>query len=164
MSAIVLIGPMGSGKTTYGKKLAKKLGLNFVDTDRLITREHGPITEIFERFGEAHFRKLESAALAKSLAAATVVATGGGVVTTPENNELIRAHHAIYLETSAQYTANRLDTKRRPMLAGGVDRWQQIFDARKDLYESLADAKVFTGGKSITRVMEEIETAVRNLT
>lgn len=160
MTAIVLIGPMGSGKTTYGKKLARKLGLSFSDTDRMITAEHGEISEIFEQHGEDYFRELETQALSRALSGPGVVATGGGVVVRQQNHDLLRNHRVIYLETSAQFTANRLDTKRRPLLAGGDNRWQQIFLERQSSYESLADARVFTGGKAIARVMEEIEAAV----
>jgi shikimate kinase len=160
VSSIVLIGPMGSGKTTYGKKLARKLGVAFSDTDRIITAEHGDISGIFEKQGEAFFRDLETEALVKALRIGGVVATGGGVVVREANHELLRQHRVIYLETSAHYTANRLDAKRRPLLAGGEDRWQQIFLERQPVYESLANATVFTGGKSIARVMEEIETAL----
>jgi shikimate kinase len=161
VSAIVLIGPMGSGKTTYGKKLAKRLGLTFTDTDRMVSAEHGPITEIFEKHGEEHFRELETAALAEALERGGVVATGGGVIISERNRELIAKHRVLYLETSAQHTANRLDTKRRPLLAGGPDRWQEIFETRAHLYEALADTRVFTGGKTIAKVMSEIDTAVK---
>ena len=64
MVATVLIGPMGAGKTTLGKKLSKKLGLSFVDTDRFIARDHGSITRLFEKHGEEHFRELETSYLA----------------------------------------------------------------------------------------------------
>jgi len=164
VSAIVLIGPMGSGKTTYGKKLARKLGVNFTDTDRLVSAEHGEITEIFANLGEEHFRELETKALASALERGGVVATGGGVVIRPSNHQLMKRHRVLYLETSAQYTANRLDTKRRPLLSGGANRWQEIFSERQAIYESLADATVFTGGKAIARVMEEIEAAVEGWT
>jgi shikimate kinase len=161
VSAIVLIGPMGSGKTTYGKKLAKRLGVPFSDTDRLVVATHGPITEIFEKLGEPHFRELETAALIAALERGGVVATGGGVVIGERNRQLISQHRVLYLETSAKYTANRLDTKRRPLLAGGTERWQEIFESRQALYESLADLKVFTGGKTIAKVMDELEAAVK---
>jgi shikimate kinase len=161
VSAIVLIGPMGSGKTTYGKKLAKRLGVPFSDTDRLIVADYGPITEIFEKHGEPYFRELETAALIAALERGGVVATGGGVVLGDTNREVIAKHRVLYLETSAKYTENRLDTKRRPLLAGGADRWQEIFASRQALYESLADTKVFTGGKTIAKVMDEIEAAVK---
>jgi shikimate kinase len=62
---IVLIGPMGVGKSTIGKKLARKLGLSFIDTDLLIVKEHGPIPEIFKEHGEAVFRGYEELAVAE---------------------------------------------------------------------------------------------------
>jgi shikimate kinase len=163
VTTLVLIGPMGSGKTTYGRKLAKRLGLRFVDTDKTIAQHHGPITEIFARHGEEHFRDLETAALQAALTAGGVIATGGGVVLRDENLELIRGHAVIYLETSAGHTANRLDSSRRPLLAGGPDRWSEIFESRRERYETAATARVFTGGKPIGKVMDELEKLVQEL-
>jgi shikimate kinase len=65
--AIVLIGPMGAGKTSVGKRVAKRLGLPFTDSDAAIVREHGPIETIFATHGEAHFRELEREAVADAL-------------------------------------------------------------------------------------------------
>ena len=85
VNTIILIGPMGSGKTTLGKKLAKELDLPFSDTDKLVAREHGAIVDIFAKFGEEHFRTLETGALIKALEVGGVIATGGGVVLSEEN-------------------------------------------------------------------------------
>ena len=163
MTTLVLIGPMGSGKTTYGRKLAKRLGLNFVDTDKTIAKAHGPITEIFAQHGEEHFRNLETLALEAALEQGGVVATGGGVVLRQKNLDLIRDHTVIYLETSATHTANRLDSGRRPLLAGSPERWSEIFESRRELYEKAASARVFTGGKAIGLVMTELEALVEEL-
>lgn len=163
MTTLVLIGPMGSGKTTYGRKLAKRLGLSFVDTDKTIAQGHGPITEIFAVHGEDYFRDLETLALQASLAEGGVIATGGGIVLREKNLELIREHPVIYLETSAVHTANRLDSGRRPLLAGGPERWSEIFESRRELYEKTASARVFTGGKAIGKVMSELEALVAEL-
>lgn len=163
MTTLVLIGPMGSGKTTYGRKLAKRLGLRFVDTDKTIAHSHGPITEIFAQHGEEYFRDLETAALEQALEGGGVIATGGGVVLREKNLDLIRNHTVIYLETSAAHTANRLDSSRRPLLAGGPDRWSEIFESRRSRYEAAASARVFTGGKAIGKVMTELEALVEEL-
>jgi shikimate kinase len=154
---------MGSGKTTYGRKLAKRLGLKFIDTDKTISQTHGPITEIFAEHGEEYFRDLETLALGASLAQGGVIATGGGIVLRQENLDLIRDHTVIYLETSATHTANRLDSSRRPLLAGGPERWSEIFESRRERYETAATARVFTGGKAIGKVMAELEALVEEL-
>jgi len=163
VTTLVLIGPMGSGKTTYGRKLAKRLGLKFIDTDKTISQTHGPITEIFAEHGEEYFRDLETLALGASLAQGGVIATGGGIVLRQENLDLIRDHTVIYLETSATHTANRLDSSRRPLLAGGPERWSEIFESRRERYETAATARVFTGGKAIGKVMAELEALVEEL-
>lgn len=163
MTTLVFIGPMGSGKTTYGRKLAKRLGLRFVDTDKTIAHAHGPITEIFAQHGEDYFRDLETLALEAALAQGGVIATGGGVVTRQKNLDLISGHNVIYLETSAAHTANRLDSSRRPLLAGGPERWSEIYESRRELYEKAATARVFTGGKAIGKVMAELEALVEEL-
>jgi len=163
VTTLVLIGPMGSGKTTYGRKLAKRLGLAFVDTDKTISQTHGPITEIFAENGEEFFRELETAALEAALERGGVIATGGGVVLRQRNLDLIRDHTVIYLETSAAHTANRLDSGRRPLLAGGPERWSEIFESRRERYEAAATARVFTGGKAIGKVMAELEALVEEL-
>ncbi len=163
MTTLVLIGPMGSGKTTYGRKLAKRLGLKFIDTDKTISQTHGPITEIFAEHGEEYFRDLETLALEASLKQGGVIATGGGIVLSQKNLDLIRDHTVIYLETSATHTANRLDSSRRPLLAGGPERWSEIFESRRERYETAATARVFTGGKAIGKVMAELEALVEEL-
>src|SRR3712207_6366142 len=91
---------MGSGKTTIGRILARKLGWEFVDLDRTITRDAGRgIPEIFERFGEEHFRDLEHRALLAALDGAPqrVVACGGGIVVRPENRERLKEVATVFL-------------------------------------------------------------------
>jgi shikimate kinase len=88
---------MGAGKTTLGRKLAKLLDRKFVDTDRLVSASHGPITKIFETQGEDRFRALETKALKKALMTPGVIATGGGVVVTKENRELLTGIPTIFL-------------------------------------------------------------------
>ena len=79
-SAVVLIGPMGAGKTSVGKRVARRLGRPFIDSDKAIVAEHGPIPAIFAERGESGFRLLERAAVQRALATAGVVALGGGAV------------------------------------------------------------------------------------
>jgi shikimate kinase len=95
--AVVLVGPMGVGKTTIGKKLAKQLGKSFVDTDKEIVKQHGSIAKIFEKSGEQHFRAIESEFLLSALASDSVVATGGGVVTQERNRDALQDSFVIYL-------------------------------------------------------------------
>ena len=154
--SIVLIGPMGSGKTTLGKRLATELKVEFVDTDKIVARYHGAITRIFETKGEAHFRDLETKVLSKALRNNGVVATGGGAVLSETNQELIRPHHAVFLDTSAEHVLGKINLAKRPLLKDNPEKWQEIYDQRVEIYRSLANQIVFTGGKGIKQLLETI--------
>lgn len=154
--SVVLIGPMGAGKTTLGKRLASDLGVPFTDTDKIIAGQHGPITRIFETKGEAHFRSLETDALKKALLSHGVVATGGGAILSETNQQLIQEHHVVFLDTSAEHVLGKINLQKRPLLRDNPERWQQIYDQRVELYRSLADQVVFTGGKGIKQLISLI--------
>lgn len=155
--SIVLIGPMGAGKTTLGKRLAIELGISFVDTDKTVARHHGAITRIFELKGEQHFRELETKALEKALASNSVVATGGGAVLSERNQLLIKDHHVVFLDTSAEHVLGKINLDKRPLLKDNPEKWQEIYDARVGIYRSLADQTVFTGGRGIKQLLETIK-------
>ena len=157
----VLVGPMGVGKTTVGKRLAKELGKSFVDTDKLIVAEHGPIDSIFSNLGESRFRDFESDALARCLSGDGVVATGGGVVTVTKNRELLSHHSVIYLSTDGKHIPSRVNVKNRPLLADGSVTWQSIYEQRKPFYSEVASAEVDTSGKSLLEIVAEITLIVR---
>lgn len=158
---LVLVGPMGVGKTTVGKKLAKELSADFVDTDKIIASEHGPITVLFDRLGEPGFREIESTVLGKCLAGVGVVATGGGVVTIEENRKALKSHSVIYLSTDGKHLASRLSTRNRPLLSSGTESWESIYEARKPLYKEVATHEVDTSGKSLAAIVSEITELVR---
>ncbi len=124
---IVLVGLMGVGKTTIGRRLAARLRLGFVDTDREIERASGmSIPEIFERFGEAHFRDGERRVIQRLLQGRrTVLATGGGAFMDPETRALILARAtAIWLDADLDVLAERVSRRQgtRPLLAGADPR------------------------------------------
>lgn len=154
--SIVLIGPMGSGKTTLGKKLAVELKVEFVDTDKIVAKHHGAITRIFETKGEAHFRELETKALEKALRSNAVVATGGGAVLSETNQSLIREHHVVFLDTTAEHVLGKINLDKRPLLKNNPEKWQEIYDERIETYRSLANQIVFTGGKGIKQLIASI--------
>ncbi|MFM7013724.1 MAG: shikimate kinase [Actinomycetota bacterium] len=155
-SPIVLIGPMGVGKTTIGKKLAKALDLNFVDTDAIITKRDGSIPKIFETQGEDFFRVRESEALKLALTEGGVVATGGGIILRQENREELKNAFVIYLETDGRHIAARLVAGKRPLIKNGAEDWKRIYEQRKPLYESSCDLKISTNGKTLSKVVAEI--------
>lgn len=157
MDTIILIGPMGSGKTTLGKKLAKELDLPFSDTDKLVAKEHGAIVDIFAKNGEAHFRTLETGALIKALQIGGVIATGGGIILSEENRRLLSGYRTIFLDTASEHVLGKLNLSKRPLLKDNPDRWDSIYNERKALYLQCATATVFTGGKAIKSVISQLK-------
>lgn len=159
---VVLIGPMGVGKTTIGKKLAKRLSLEFVDTDALIVQEHGEIPAIFETQGESAFRGYEEQALREAMSKVRVIATGGGAVLSGNNQRVLEHAIVIYLSTSGLHMKSRLENGNRPLLKNGISDWREIYESRKPLYERLATFEIDTSaaglGKTLDDICEKLET------
>lgn len=148
---IVLIGLMGSGKSTVGRMVAQMLGFQFVDTDHLITDLAGcSIPDIFTREGEAGFRLRESAALRSLLGRRhCVIATGGGIVTQARNRPLLRHLGFItWLEADPKLLARRTASNNdRPLLRGEeppLQKLERLLMERKPLYKELADLRIQT--------------------
>lgn len=136
---VCLIGMPGSGKTTVGRELARRLGKKFVDIDREIVRREGKeIPEIFSESGEEGFRRVETSLLAQvTKESGQVIATGGGVVVRPENRELLRQNGVvIFLERDLK----ELETEGRPISLSRP--LSQIYEERKDAYHSWSDFQV----------------------
>ncbi len=149
---LILVGPMGAGKSSIGERLARALGLRFVDADHEIEREAGAtVSQIFEREGEAGFRARERARLAALLLAdGLVLATGGGCVLDPANRALLRERgFVVHLHADVAQQLQRLaGDDSRPLLAR-PDRAQVLQDlaaARAPLYADVADL-VFDAGQ-----------------
>ncbi len=158
---LVLVGFMASGKTSVGRRVARRLGYRFLDTDHFIEEELGcTIAELFAAKGEAHFRELESR-LARRLSALTntVVATGGGMPVTPGNFDALRkAGVVVFLDADVEEILQRLgrDT-RRPKVQGGELREKVLglHGERLPVYRQ-ADVIVDTKGKSVNRVAGDL--------
>ncbi len=156
---LVLVGPMGAGKTSVGRRVAKLLGVGFIDTDRRIAAEHGPIPEIFADRGEAGFRRIEHDAVAAAVAAGGVISLGGGAVTTEQTRALLVQHPVVFLTVSPEAVAHRITGSARPLLAGEDDplrRWSEIYGQRRGWYEEVADATFDTSRRPMQRIAEEI--------
>lgn len=140
---------MGSGKTTFGRKLAGSLGCDFIDLDEFIEKSTGQsIQEIFSARGESIFRELEREALSKVLSSARgdlVLALGGGTVLDPRNAQLIKEHSVlIYLKVDARELSRRLEGCRTRPLLDGRDPLE-LLRSREPVYASLADLSFICG-------------------
>ena len=154
--SLVLIGPMGSGKTKLGKRIAAILGKPFVDTDRMIVAEHGTIAELFEQFGEAHFRELERVAVEDALAQDAVVALGGGAILNEQTQADLADRRVALITVSADAVAPRITGTKRPLLTGGIESWTRILESRRETYERLATHTWDTSSRPLTAIAEEI--------
>ncbi|MFS0867413.1 shikimate kinase [Microbacterium sp. 179-B 1A2 NHS] len=160
--AIVLVGPMGAGKTSIGKRLAKQLGTTFSDTDSLVVREHGAIADLFAAHGEPHFRRLERDAVVAALARGGVVSLGGGAVLDGDTRRDLASHDVVFLTVAPRVVARRLGTDaKRPLLSADdeetpIARWQRIYDARRPLYDSVADTTFDTSSGPLEMIVTAI--------
>lgn len=159
---IVLCGFMGSGKTTAGRKVARLCGLQFVDADQYLeTQENMTITEIFERYGEPHFRQLETQYITElSQTEGIVLALGGGAVLHAENVRAVKQTGLlIHLDTPLYRILKNLSySTHRPLLTKGNKQTQvrKLYNARKNIYHSVADRSVRS-----PRLSEVIESIIK---
>jgi shikimate kinase len=154
--AVVVIGAPGAGKTRVGKRIARILKLDFIDTDRQVVAGHGPIAQIFAERGEEHFRQLERAEVAKALGRRAVVSLGGGAVLNPETQAQLAELPVALLTVSADAVAARIVGGKRPLLADGIESWQKLVDARREIYERLATRSWDTSERPIDQIAVEI--------
>lgn len=159
---ILLIGMMGSGKSTVGPRLAAQLGLGYIDLDKEIAIRLGrSITMVFEQQGEASFRLEESKCLAYfAQHSGQVIDCGGGVVLDAGNRTLLAAHNTIFLSATKATLLERLSNiSDRPMLAANISIEQQIhdlLDQRNLLYKQCARTQIMTDGLKPDEVVAEI--------
>ncbi|MEN9603600.1 MAG: hypothetical protein RLZZ06_508 [Actinomycetota bacterium] len=161
--AVVLVGPMGVGKTTIGKKLAKKLQVPFIDTDVLVTKRHGEIPKLFAEVGEAKFREYEESCVLEAIAAPAVVATGGGAILSDHTRAALSETKVVYLSTDGKHMASRLAGGNRPLLKDGLADWRRIYESRRHLYEQVADLTVDTSGVPLKVLVEDIATRLESI-
>ncbi|HBQ51154.1 hypothetical protein A3B42_01730 [Candidatus Daviesbacteria bacterium RIFCSPLOWO2_01_FULL_38_10] len=158
---IVLIGFMGSGKTTVAKLLAKKLRLKTIDMDDLALKKSGrkSINEIFEKDGEQKFRKIEYE-VAKDISNEdkVVISTGGGVVMDKSTmNYLTKNSSVVYLKTGFDKIKKQVMLKKiRPPLFKSIVSAKKLLQAREPLYENFANIVITTDNKSVRSIVKEI--------
>ena len=141
---IFLVGPMGSGKSSLGKKLAKSLDKKFIDTDKEIEKkENKTINEIFENEGERYFREKEKEFLINIPNNLNmVIATGGGIVTDQENREKLKENRVIFLNASVERQSKRTSRSDKRPLLKNVDRLKklrELYDQRLEFYKEVSN-------------------------
>ncbi len=159
---VVLVGPMGVGKSTVGQLLAERLGVAYRDTDDDIVAAQGrTIAEIFVDEGEAAFRAIEKQAVHTALAAHDgVLALGGGAILDEDTRALLAGHRVVYLSMDVEEAVKRtgLNTARPLLAVNPRKQWRELMEARRHLYEEIATAVVPTDG----RTPEEVTRAALN--
>jgi shikimate kinase len=157
---VVLVGPMGAGKTTVAGLLADAWGASMRDTDHdVVAAEGREIADIFVDSGEQAFRALERAAVADALATHDgVLALGGGAVLDPATRELLAGHEVVFLRVGLADAVKRVGLgTSRPLLLGNVrSRIKALLDERTPIYESVATLVVDTDGRTPEDVAQEI--------
>lgn len=160
----VLVGAPGAGKTTVGRALADRLGLDFVDIDEVVSHAAGKsIPDIFLEDGESEFRRREKDAVLTTLAEARgIVSLGGGAVMDPQIRQVLAGHQVVWLRVSATQAASRVGlTGARPLLMGNVrGTLIALLEERAPMYAEVSDLVIETDGRPVRDIVDEIITSV----
>lgn len=160
MSAIVLVGVPGAGKTTVGELLAAKLGKSFTDSDHVIEARAGKsVSDIFTQDGEATFRKLEHEVILDLIKAGDgVVALGGGALGNDETRAAVKGANTVWLVAGLAQAVDRVGMNRnRPLLLGNVrGQLAELMAAREPLYREVATLTVDTSALNPAEVVDQI--------
>ena len=163
---LIIIGPMASGKSVVGKKLSKRMGLNFFDTDEQIEMNAGAtISWIFDIEGEKKFREREFEMLSKLIEEDNcVISTGGGIVLKEENRALLKKGTGIYLKTSIQSQLERtMNDKERPLLQNKQNKEETLRDMakfRNPIYETCSQITIEetnSANEAVDKIIKELK-------
>jgi shikimate kinase len=158
---VVIVGAPGAGKTRLGKRVARTLGVPFIDTDKRIVAEHGPISEIFTQHGEPAFRAIERETVVQALREHAVVTLGGGAVLNPHTQADLADERVIQITVSPEAVIARISNNKRPLLADGVDAWVALVAKRKPIYDRVSARSFDTSSHPLDTVAEEIVQWIR---
>lgn len=161
---VVLVGPPGAGKTTIGRAVAKRLGVEFRDTDADIVAATGrSVSDIFLLEGEDEFRRLEAEAVAVALAEHDgVLALGGGAVLAEATRAMLAGHLVVFLDVGLTDAVNRVGMARdRPLLLGNPrGQLLAMLNQRRPIYASVAKVTVVTDARTADQVAAEVLAAI----
>ncbi|KGA10434.1 MAG: hypothetical protein GM46_5430 [actinobacterium acAcidi] len=164
---VVLVGLMGTGKSTVGRRLAHKLGWEFLDTDDEINRVSGQtVRQIFESEGEEYFRQLEHEALVSALEHSSphIIAGAGGIILRADNRELLRtAEHVVWLNAPLHVLVERIGQRavkgdgHRPLIDGDpASKLEELYADRETLYRDVSSVEIDVEGLQIPEVIDQI--------
>ena len=163
---LIIIGPMASGKSVVGKKLSKRMGLNFFDTDEQIEKKAGAtISWIFDIEGEERFREREFKTLSELIEEDNcVISTGGGIVLREENRALLKKGTGIYLKTSIQSQLERtMNDKERPLLQNTDNKEETLKEMaklRNPIYETCSEIiieETNSPNETVDKIIQELK-------
>jgi len=154
----VLIGPPAAGKSRLGRRVADRLGVEFVDTDKSVVVKHGPIPDIFASAGEVQFREWEREAVAEALLSSGIVALGGGAILHPDTQRDLEDLFVIMVTATPEAIGPRLVSAKRPLLVGGIDAWVALVAERQPVYDRLADFTVDTSRGTMDGIADSLVT------
>ncbi len=158
----VLIGPMASGKSKIGRRVANQLGVDVIDTDKTIVAEFGAIADIFAEQGEKAFRAIEREHVVRALSDPAIVSLGGGAVLDADTQHDLERLPVVYLTVTPEAVAWRINTDKRPLLAeNGLQRWKEIFAERRPIYERLASITIDTSSGRLDDMAANIAQWIR---
>jgi shikimate kinase len=163
---LVLVGFMGSGKSSVGRILSSLTGFALVDTDTLVAQEAGQsIPAIFKQHGEEHFRALETKVLQSLVGRiGLIVATGGGAITVAENRKLLpQIGPVVWLDASPEHLYQRVKHSKRPLLQTKDPRRtvEELYQAREPFYRETATVRIDSGSLTHRQTAEAVLTALR---
>ena len=163
LNNIFIVGLMGSGKTSIGKLLAKRTGRLFIDIDNEIIKESDmTITEIFNKFGENHFRDLEHKILSKAKSTENhVISTGGGIILKLENIKIMKnSGTIIFLDIDVETQLSRVRNKKNRPLLNSNNMVENLVNIKKDrdyIYKNISDYIISISGKNKSEIVGEIQ-------
>lgn len=156
-----LVGMMGSGKSTVGRLVAERLGVEFYDTDLVVEEQAGmSISEIWRVHGESEFRRMESAAVQQVPVEGCVAAAGGGAVVDPDNRRVMKQSLVVWLQADPGVLADRVGVAEdRPLLTGQTDpvsRLNELLTQRRSAFEDVASVAVDTSSLSLDEIVDRV--------
>ena len=164
---VALTGFMASGKTTFGRASAERLGWDFVDLDDVITARYGTPAEIFAAQGETAFRAIETDLLAETLQREndTVLALGGGTILREENRQLLKENATlIWLDTDFAIILSEIGNADRPVVRGrSIAQIRALYDARRPIYAAAADIIFPIDNTDYEQVITDLAETIQSL-